>query len=197
MSSEGSLPPWPSKPSEHGRVRLRDVRDEDVALALELSADPYVPLIGSLPAQASVAESRDWVHRQQERYRDGAGFSFVIEESTSCVALGHCGLWLRELSDGRGSAGYSVLPSQRGQGFAADALTALTTFGWSIAGLHRIELYIEPWNIGSIRTAESAGYMLEGLLRDHQEIGGIRRDMLLYAAIRAASTQVPTTRPTP
>jgi len=50
--------------------------------------------------------------------------------------------------------------------------------------LHRIELHIEPWNIGSIRVAETCGYEREGLLRSHQEIGGIRRDMLLYAAIR-------------
>jgi ribosomal-protein-alanine N-acetyltransferase len=50
--------------------------------------------------------------------------------------------------------------------------------------LHRIELYIEPWNVASVRTAERARYQREGLLRSHQEIGGRRRDMLLYAIIR-------------
>lgn len=68
---------------------------------------------------------------------------------------------------------------------AASALIALTTFGWTIPQLHRIELYIEPWNTASARTAEKAGYLREGLLRSHQEIGGSRRDMLLYASIRA------------
>ena len=64
------------------------------------------------------------------------------------------------------------------------ALIALTSFGWTIPALHRIELYIEPWNTGSIGTAERAGYEREGLLRSHQEIGGRRRDMLLYAVVR-------------
>jgi RimJ/RimL family protein N-acetyltransferase len=64
------------------------------------------------------------------------------------------------------------------------ALIALTSFGWTIPALHRIELYIEPWNTGSIGTAERAGYEREGLLRSHQEIGGRRRDMLLYARVR-------------
>jgi [ribosomal protein S5]-alanine N-acetyltransferase len=50
--------------------------------------------------------------------------------------------------------------------------------------LHRIELYIEPWNVGSIKTAERARFKREGLLRSHQEIGGHRRDMLLYANVR-------------
>jgi RimJ/RimL family protein N-acetyltransferase len=38
--------------------------------------------------------------------------------------------------------------------------------------------------VASARTAESAGYEREGLLRSHQEIGGKRVDMLLYAKIR-------------
>jgi ribosomal-protein-alanine N-acetyltransferase len=38
-----------------------------------------------------------------------------------------------------------------------------------------------------VRTAEHAGYEREGLLRSHQEIGGRRVDMLLYAAIREGS----------
>ena len=59
------------------------------------------------------------------------------------------------------------------------ALTALTSFAWTIPGLHRIELYIEPWNAGSAKTAEWAGFVRQGLLRSHQEIGGRRRDMLL------------------
>jgi hypothetical protein len=69
-------------------------------------------------------------------------------------------------------------------GFASAALIALTSFGWTIPALHRIELYIEPWNAGSIGTAERAGYQREGLLRSHQEIGGRRRDMLLCASVR-------------
>jgi hypothetical protein len=54
----------------------------------------------------------------------------------------------------------------------------------TIPDLHRIELYIEPWNTSSIRVAEAAGCQREGLLRSHQEIGGTRRDMLLYAMTR-------------
>lgn len=53
-----------------------------------------------------------------------------------------------------------------------------------LPGLHRIALFIEPWNHASVRTAELAGYRREGLLASHQRIGGERKDMLLYAAIK-------------
>jgi RimJ/RimL family protein N-acetyltransferase len=88
------------------------------------------------------------------------------------------------VSAGRATAGYSVAPAHRGRGIASSALKALTAFTWTIPALHRIELYIEPWNSNSIRVAEASGFQREGLLRSHQEIGGTRRDMLLYAITR-------------
>jgi [ribosomal protein S5]-alanine N-acetyltransferase len=115
---------------------------------------------------------------------EGAGLSFAIADAESDAALGTIGLWLANLADGRATIGYSVPPAHRGRGVGGSALRALTTHAWTIPGLHRVELYIEPWNAGSIRVAESAAYRREGLLRSHQEIGGRRRDMLLYAAVR-------------
>ena len=74
--------------------------------------------------------------------------------------------------------------AHRGRGIASSALTALTAFAWTIPALYRAGLYIEPWNSSSIHVAEASGYQREGLLRSHQEIGGTRRDMLLYATTR-------------
>jgi ribosomal-protein-alanine N-acetyltransferase len=122
--------------------------------------------------------------RQRGRLAEGTGFSFAIAEAGTGRGIGGIGLWLGALEHGRATAGYAVIPSSRGRGIACAALTALMSFAWTIPGLHRIELYIEPWNTGSVKTAERAGFKREGLLRSHQEIGGHRRDMLLYATIR-------------
>jgi ribosomal-protein-alanine N-acetyltransferase len=133
--------------------------------------------------EATNADARVWVTRQQGRYAEGAGFSFTIGDTSTGNAVGHCGLWLSELYEGRATAGYSIVRSARGRGYAADALVALTEFGWTVPGLSRIELYIEPWNVASVRTAERADYVREGLLHSHQVIGGRRRDMLILAAV--------------
>ena len=184
MIEESPLPPWPVSPPAHGGVLLRAAVEDDVAMARELSTDPYVPLIGTLPHQATEEQALEWVRRQRARHAEGTGFSFTVVETGTGRAVGQCGLWLRELAQGRATAGYSLVPSARGRGLAADALSALTAFAWTLPELHRIALYIEPWNTGSVRTAERAGYAREGLLRSYQEIGGRRRDMLLYAAVR-------------
>ena len=122
-------------------------------MARELSTDPYVPQTGSLPFTASNEEANAWIDRQQGRHAEGAGFSFAIVWTAGNRAVGHCGLWLRDLSSGLATAGYAIAPSQRRRGYAADALLALTGFGWTVPGLARIVLHVEPWNIASHRSA--------------------------------------------
>lgn len=175
---------WPTSPVAYGPVILREFSAADLPMVQEMSGDPYVPLIGTLPPNASTQEAQAYIDRQRGRLAEGRGFSFAIAEAGTGRGVGQIGLWLADLDQGRATAGYSVRPSARGLGLAAAALTALTSFAWSIQDLHRIELYIEPWNTGSVRTAERAGFEREGLLRSHQEIGRRRRDMLLYAAVR-------------
>lgn len=184
VEAPDDLPPWPTTPPACGRVVLREFKDGDVSLAIELGEDPYIPLIGSLPAHPTAEQALEWIHRQRNRYVEGVGMPFVIAEAQSNNAVGAIGLWLKKLSSGRATIGYVVAPRHRGRGHATSALKALTEYGWTISALHRIELYIEPWNNSSIRVAEAAGYLRDGLLRSHQEIGGQRRDMFLYAATR-------------
>jgi ribosomal-protein-alanine N-acetyltransferase len=165
-------------------VILREFSDAELPMVQERSADPYVPLMGTLPPNATRQEALDYTGRQRRCLAEGIGFSFAIAEAGTGRGVGGIGLWLAGLDNGRATAGFSVTPSERGPGFASDTLTALTCFAGTIPELHRIELYIEPWNTRSVKTAERAGFEREGLLRSHQEIGGHRRDMLLYAAIK-------------
>ncbi|WP_159622209.1 GNAT family N-acetyltransferase [Ruania rhizosphaerae] len=175
---------WPSEAPSAGSVLLRPWRAIDARLVAEFASDSYIPTIGSVPAQVDDDKAAAWISRQLARAEQGTGYSFAVADKRTDRAVGHAGLSLRALDSGRAVGGYSISPPCRGRGYAKDALIALTGFGWSIPALHRIELYIEPWNIASIRTAERAGYLREGLLRSHQEIDGVRRDMALYAALR-------------
>lgn len=171
-------------------VVLRPFGDDDVPMLQELSSDPYVPLIGSLPGKASRQQALEFIQRQHERLPSGVGYSFCVADLVTGAALGTAGLWVRDLAQGRATVGYTVAPSARRRGVGTKALRALTAFGWTLPELHRIELYVEPWNVGSIRVAEAAGYECEGLLRSHQPIGDRRADMLLYAVVRESVREV-------
>ena len=174
----------PATPPTSGGIVLRPFRDADVGMLRDLATDPDVPLIGSLPANASEQEALDFIERQHNRLEAGVGHSFCAAELADDTAFGTAGLWIADLAKGRATVGYTVAPFARRRGVAVKALRAVTAFGWTLSDLFRIELYVEPWNVGSVRTAEAVGYVREGLLRSHQPIGGRRADMLLYASLR-------------
>jgi [ribosomal protein S5]-alanine N-acetyltransferase len=178
----------PSVAPTFGEVRVRAFAERDAGMLMDLSTDPYVPKVTSLPGDADRSDTLAFVERQFDRLETGTGYFLCVADLHTDEALGMAGLSLAVIAEGRATAGYSVAPRSRGRGIAGQALTALTRFGWTISQLFRIELYIEPWNVASVRTAEFAGYEREGLLRSHQEIAGERVDMFRYAAIRPGSS---------
>lgn len=174
---------WPNSAPAFGQVMLRPFRDSDLHLVAELSADPYLPQTGSIPAVYTEQAGLAYIARQHQRLTEESGYSFVIADRTNGRGLGGAGLWLQAPTT-TATLGYAVAPSARRRGVATDALTALTAFGWTLPQLDRLELYIEPWNTGSIRAAERAGYGRDALLRRHTLIGGTRRDVLRYLLLR-------------
>lgn len=165
-----------------GAYLLRAWGPQDIEVLKEAAMDPYIPLIATVPREWSEQSAVDFVERQHQRAADGSGYPFAIIGDRG-VAVGHIGLWVRDLDRGRAEIGYWVVASARGSGIASAALTALSDWAFSQIGVPRLELYIEPGNIGSIRTAERAGYIREGLLRSWYEMAGERRDMEMFAKI--------------
>ncbi|GAA1411139.1 N-acetyltransferase [Glutamicibacter uratoxydans] len=166
-----------------GPYRLREFSLADAPLISRAGADPLIPLITTVPVDGTAEDHAAFILRQQQRLRDGTGYSLAIADAATNHAVGQIGLWLQNQDNGIASIGYWVDPEQRRRGIAAHALVALSTWGLSLPQIHRLELYVEPWNEGSWRTAEACGFQREGLLRSFRTIGGQRRDLYMYSLL--------------
>lgn len=76
-----------------------------------------------------------------------------------------------------------ILSAEAGIGHGSPSV--ISAWGLGLDQVHRLELYVEPWNEGSWRAAENAGYQREGLLRGWQQVGGQWRDMFMYSLVDA------------
>src|ERR1700761_1998572 len=161
--------------------RLRPFTLADFGAVREASGDSYIPLITTVPAAFTEDEGHRFIERQLSRAAQGTGYSFAIADAGTDRGVGQVGLWLKDLGEGRASIGYWVVRSARGRRAAASALQALALWALDDLQVPRLELYVEPWNMASIKTAERAGFQREGLLRSWQEVGGTRKDMYMYA----------------
>ncbi len=168
-----------------GPVILRPFDTDDLALVLEASRDPYIPAITSLPVDATEAEAWSFIERQQERAAGGHGYSLAVAlAEDERHAIGAVGLWLRDIEQGRATAGYWLVAPGRGRGLAAQALAVLTDFAFDELAIPRVQLYIEPWNVASARTATAAGFSLEARLRGWERIGDEQHDADCYSLLR-------------
>ncbi|RAJ40154.1 RimJ/RimL family protein N-acetyltransferase [Kitasatospora sp. SolWspMP-SS2h] len=169
----------PELPAAHG-FRLRRWSPDDTGLIREASTDPYIPLITTVPAPYTGAGAAAFVERQWRRTEIGTGYPFVIVDPAG-RAVGNVGLWVGELPlRGWATVGYWVAAPARGRGAAKVALDAVV--GWALdeLGVPGLELFVEPWNAASIRTAERAGFRCTGLRPAHQVVDGRPRDMWRY-----------------
>ncbi|MEC5184254.1 ribosomal-protein-alanine N-acetyltransferase [Cryobacterium sp. MP_3.1] len=162
-------------------VTLRSFRATDAPLIQEASGDELIPLITSVPATNDHAAALAFIDRQLERSRTGEGYSFAIADPAD-RAVGQIGLWPRA-DPGSASVGYWIRPTARRRGHAAAALGALADWAGTLPALARLDLYVEPWNIGSARTAERAGFARAELMPAWRSVGGTPRDMVRYSLL--------------
>ena len=163
-----------------GAVTLRAFRATDARMIQEASRDALIPLITTVPHTADHASALAFIDRQHERSRTGEGYSFAIAD-TADRAVGQIGLWPRASPAVFASVGYWIRPTARRQGHAAAALTVLVEWAGTLPALSRLELYVEPGNVASARTAERAGFEPRELLPAWRVVAGTPRDMTRYA----------------
>jgi len=157
---------------------------DDISLVMDAGRDPLIPLITTVPTDGSEASCRAFVERQWSRARDGVGYSFAIAPyDARARAVGQIGLWPKSSDPERASTGYFVEEHHRGAGIAARALATLAAWAFEAIDIVRLELYVEPWNVGSIKTAERAEFVREGLLRKAERVGTERRDVYIYGRV--------------
>ncbi len=181
MGEGAGLLGWPDLQSSG--LRLRSFAERDASLVLEASEDSLIPLITTVPRHADAKQALEWVARQRCRFSEGIGYSFCIARISDNLPLGQIGLWPHRSGRGRATVGYWVGQSHRGAGVATAALRLIGAWGVAHPGVHRLELFVEPWNEGFWRAAERVGFVREGLMRRWEAVGDERRDMFMYSLL--------------
>lgn len=164
-----------------GTVRLERLDSRHLEGLAELGQDPDAQRFTYVPVPWPEGFERTWLERYDHAGSSRAGFAIV--DAGSGAFLGMAALVTLDLEAREAEAGYIVAPSARGRGVAVRALRLLTDWALVELGLERVELRITPDNAPSLKVAERAGYVREGVLRSVHFKQGQRTDLAIYSRL--------------
>ena len=166
---------------QDGDLRLEPLEKAHLDGLAGLGRDPDVQRFTYVPSPWVEGFERTWLERYDQS--DGTRAGFAIVDLESGEFLGMAALVWVDMEARQAEAGYIVAPVARGRGVAVRALRLLTDWALNDLSLERVELKITVENEPSIRVAERAGFVREGVLRSLHFKQGLRSDVAVYSRL--------------
>ncbi|HQR08116.1 MAG TPA: GNAT family protein [Gemmatales bacterium] len=165
-----------------GPCILRSWQESDLASLVRHANNRkvWLQLRNRLPHPYTEADGRAWI--------EYAGFedpmtNFAIEYNNE--AVGSIGLILQnDIETGTAEVGYWLGEEVWGKGIGTAALKAFAAWAFAEFDLRRLYAAVMIDNLGSRRVLEKAGFVLEGILRQHALKDGVLKDQAYYGLLR-------------
>jgi ribosomal-protein-serine acetyltransferase len=178
--------PVPERLSSGGIFELLPVHLDCIADLSEAeieSKEELIPWMRWCLPDRGISDTTQWVESRSEAWERGKAYSFLISDRLSSQIVGTCGLDHLDEVNLFANLGYWVRTSRTREGAATEATRLLSEFGFSAVKLVRIEIVIAVGNFASEKTAEKAGAMREGLLRNRLIHNGEVRDAYMFSLV--------------
>jgi [ribosomal protein S5]-alanine N-acetyltransferase len=154
---------------ETGRLRLRQMIEDDAPFIVELLNDPaFLTNIGDRGVRTP-ADARDYIRNgPQDSYRAHGFGLWIVELRESGEPVGICGLLKRAVLDDV-DIGFAFLPAHRAKGYAFESSAAVLDHARAMFRLPRVVAIVNVNNDASARLLEKLGMRFEKLLQPFPE----------------------------
>lgn len=162
---------------------LRPYNDSDAAQLVAIADDPLIAknMTDRFPHPYTLSAARDWI--AYASYEQPVPLNLAIDQHG--YLLGGIGLIRGTLERSHSAeVGYWLGRKYWGQGIATEALIQMTKWAFGALGIERVTLQVYEWNPASMRVAEKAGFVFEGLQRRAVKKQGQSVDVRLYAKLK-------------
>ncbi len=170
---------------ESERLKLQEVRWDDLADIHRLHSNPEVDEYNTLGIPKNMEETREVVRPmiddQKSEKRKTYFWKITTRETEEFIGIAGMNLSLNRFK--LGEIYYKLLPSYWGNGYATEVSKTLIRFGFDNLKLHKIEAGVATGNIASMRVLEKSGMTREGLRRKILPIRGEWKDNYHYAIV--------------
>ncbi len=165
------------------RIVLRAIEAEDLPLLHEWSNDQKVAQgLGDVNFPSSFRQQEQWFERMQS---DSLTVRLAIQVKGGPL-IGYTGFWSIHWRDRR--AEHGIVIGDRtcsGKGYGREAILTCARYAFEEMGLYRLDATVLETNQASLKTYQSCGFQMEGLLRQHAIREGKRVNRIILGLLAA------------
>lgn len=135
----------------------------------------------------TVADTEEIIRNAAARWQKREDLWMLMFRKSDGLCLGRTGLHQLNWTACCFEIGYWIRTSVEGQGYVSEAVIGVTDYAFQHLSAGRVEIRCDSLNERSARTAQTAGYTLEGTLRHNvlSTDGSELHDTRLFAMLRA------------
>jgi RimJ/RimL family protein N-acetyltransferase len=163
-------------------IRLELLSEAHLESVAAMLSDPDILRFTRVPVPTPAEFPRDWLALYEAGRRDGTREGFAAFDGDGRF-VGVALAFGIDRAEGEAELGYMVAPDARGRGMATAMLRALSDWAFAEAGVQRARLVVDVENPASLRVAERAGYVREGVMRSVNFKNGRRIDAWLLSRL--------------
>ncbi len=108
---------------------------------------------------------------------------FSVVELASGELAGESSLWEIDAHNRSAHIGLALRPAFRGKGLGTDIVRVQCHYGFTVLGLHRLQIETLADNYAMLKAAERAGFTREGLVRDAAWVMGAFADEIVLGLL--------------
>ncbi|MDF2797837.1 MAG: family N-acetyltransferase [Devosia sp.] len=175
----------PSLPLQTDRMMLRTFERADLADLTAYHALPSMQryVFSRTRDEADVADALNVLRGHVSLQRPGDTLTLAMVRKGDKKVIGHVSLNWQDATSGQGEVRFCINPSFSGQGYAAEALSAMFDLAFERFHIHRVFVRCDGRNHNSIKLMQKLGMRLEAHYREHALFQGEWDEELHFAIL--------------
>lgn len=166
------------------RLKLRKLTPEVFTYVFENFSDYEIKTFFDINSDLELKKEKEKYKKGISTFNKTFLYFQLIDKITENI-IGWCGYHTWYLDHKRAEIGYTLTNDDfKEKGIMTEAIFSIIEYGFKKMDLNRIEAYIEPANIPSLKIIKNLNFKQEGYLREHYRKNNVVEDSLVFSLLK-------------
>jgi [ribosomal protein S5]-alanine N-acetyltransferase len=169
---------------ETPRLMLRKISPVELNWLFENCSEEDIKALLNLKTQETFEKEKQKYEKSYSCYNKTLLYFQIIDKASNQI-VGSCGFFRMFMEHARGEVGYAMSNEMfKRRGIMSEALEHIIEYGFKEMNLNRIEAFVSPDNVASLKLMKKFKFVEEGMMRKHYFTDGEYQDSVVFSLLK-------------